>query len=89
MTSVVHAGLRMVRSGRRNQAAINDGDTEEYAALAATAPHHNALEYAAGCTESSSSPVFGQVLVLCLNSGRFFSESLAPGSTIFFFFYLE
>jgi uncharacterized protein len=40
--------------------AINDGDTEEYAALAAAAQHHNALAAALSETPARFAPIFGR-----------------------------
>jgi uncharacterized protein len=40
--------------------AINDGDTEEYAALAATAEHHNKLSATLSEAPGSFAPIFGR-----------------------------
>jgi yecA family protein len=40
--------------------AINDGDTEEYAALAAAAQHHNALAVALSEAPGRFAPIFGR-----------------------------
>ena len=40
--------------------AINDGDTEEYAAIAAAAQHHNALAVALSEAPGRFTPIFGR-----------------------------
>jgi uncharacterized protein len=62
--------------------AINDGDTEEYAALAAAAQYHNALAVALSEAPGRFAPIFGRMPTAPSTSVRGVEASMPPSSSI-------
>ena len=62
--------------------AINDGDTEEYAAIAAAAQHHNALAEALSEAPGRFAPISGAMPTAPSTSARGVEASMPPSSSI-------
>ena len=62
--------------------AINDGTTEEYAGLAATAAHHNALSATLSETPERFAPIFARVRMAFLTLDHGAAASMPPSSSI-------
>ena len=62
--------------------AINDGDTEEYAAIATAAQHHNALAEALSEAPGRFAPISGAMPTAPSTSARGVEASMPPSSSI-------